>query len=1152
MPEIQRQATRMDCRGLDLVHPIDRMPPGSFPQLTNCRVVEEGRIESRPGYSQYENVAAHSMRRLNDPDLSFAANGYTNVVGSGTSLLAGPKGSLVSVDTGYSGNPLSLLSFRPDQSPEAWMYVYDQNKNSKVRPDGAVQPIGIPPPASGPTAAAEYGPPAMVDISTGQAVGAFAGSGTSSITLVDRAGGLAPTIVSIRYNSGTTGWCTIQPNNTAGIYPGGRMMVRLNNGGGNAENVLVREIHAPIIATTIAGVVYDSGTTGLCSMVLTNSPAGLARNSLIQLSSGSEIVRVLAVILSPDGATYSIRCSTTGAHAAAENVTGILSWYCYTVNTHAAAEAIADKCVYATVASISVSATSPTALVSMQLLGNIDASKAGGRPIEIANDYMHLSFWATNAPGIVQMDVFLDVDPQTTTLTPGAGGAFGNNYYQFTLLPAQIFGLGVPTAGAWQELVIPLSQAVRVGDDPTQTLSNIKAIKIQLTLTVKTDFAFDWWYLFGTYGPTIQPNSPVGMSYESRNRNSGTGAASVPGPPLQYQLFPLREQVLVTPQPNALSYVDSLDIYRFGGAVSDFTYIGTVANNNGTPNVYSDNLPDTSIEASPQADTTLIQPWPLLDLPWTGTVNVVGTRVTLASGTNFKTSLLSASVILINGVAYQVYGQPDSTTTLNLFLNAGVQTGATYLIASPTLAGQPLPLVFGPLEGPLSPVAFGLGDPVSGGTLYYSNSADLDSSSDKNTVECASPSEPLIGGATWNGLVVTGSRENLYLVRYSYMQTLGIPGQNTFQYSKLPAPTGMWSRWACCTGPDGVYLLGRDGIYRVTDQGAVSITDSFLYPLFPHDGQTASGGYGYLAVDMNNLAALRLSSADESIYFDYADTSGAKRTLRWEVEAPGRPGRWFAHSYADSVVGHYAVEPSASAPNDQQLYLLGAGIFQAGGNTDNGAALTASFLPPASDGGDERSQKLYPDAMVQADGTGTLSITPYYDNAQVAATAASATCAGSIQQALVNIASLADLTLHRNITALFSWTGGPAGPRVYAWEPAAYLQPYLSTFLVTQFINLSYPGWKVGFRLYPGLISTAVVTFKIKCQDGRTFTYEIPSTDGQFKVVPMILNHGLKDLAFAFELDGHDTPFAMFSEAFTVQFKGWKDPEFLDLAVYRT
>lgn len=885
MPNIARQTLKMDCKGLDLKSPLDEMPEGFFPYLNNVRVTQEGRLESRPGYTPFNNVALstkvlHSIRRLNDVSKAFAAAGYIYVVGNGTTLWAGTENALTQIDTGYSGDPLSLVNFRPENSPVAYTYVYDENKMTKVRPDGVLKPIGLPPPAQPSLTEAVYGVPALVSIDDGQSTTGWtigAGSSISSITLNDRqgTGGTGDsTIAQIVYDTGSTGWCCIVPSNEANsAWTGARMRVILNSGGGNQETVLVREVHPAIAATTIQDIQYDAGSTGLCSIVLTNSPAGLTRNSLVAFNNGvtTEYVRILAVIDSPDGTTYSIRASTANTFAATNTATGHVSWYTYTSVNHAAAETITSNCVYAHGSAFGGS----SAVSNIARLVSEDASKANNRAIDMANDYMHISLWSTSGDGLTQLRIYIDIDPATTALA----NAFQNNYLVWTLTQSQAVGA---VGSSWNELLLPLSEATRAGNDPSTNLSNIKAIKLEWVQTKVGDIAFDWWYLFGTYGPTILPNAPTGYLYETRFRDSTTGAASVPGPPTRYDVFPLREEVLVTPRTSALSAVDSCDVYRQGGTLSDFTFDGTVVNNNGSPNVFADVYSDNPIAANPVADLTQLQPWPIVDVTWSGTVNVVGTTVTQASGTQFNTALVSGTVILINGVAYQTYGQPWDATHLEITKSGGVQTGVPFLIASPILAGQALPFAFGPLEGPFTPVVFAIGDPKNAGTLYFCNAANLDGASDANTLEVCEPSEPLISGAVWNGLVFVGSRDNIYLVRYTYLLTPGSSGPGAFQAQRIPSPSGMWSRWTCCAGPDGVYFLGRDGIYRANESGVVCVSD-MLYPLFPHDGQNLPAGFnvnGVPAPNMNTNGVIlpggggvaqymRLTACDNDIYFDY-------------------------------------------------------------------------------------------------------------------------------------------------------------------------------------------------------------------------------------------------------------------------------------------
>ena len=871
MPEVIRGPVRMVCGGIDLVHPVDRMPESRFPYIINGRVVEEGRIESRPGYTTFSNLGSgfHSIRRLNDEDSSIAGGGYIYLVGGGADLYAGDEAALVVIDTGYSGDPLSLVTFRPEQSSESWMYVYDRTRMRKVSVGQTVRPIGVEPPLA--PLGADYWRPASVDIQTCQ--GGTAGwiaSGAAGAAANSNRVTTGTTIGTILYNGppptviGTTNnWCVINPS-TAGdlAWAGERMKVTLDSGGANQEEVFVREIHPAVNCGSIDSILYDAGATGLCSVVFTQSPPLLARNSMLQLN--AEVVRVLAVVPSPDGNSYSIRCLTTGTHAAGEAVTGLVSWYVFTENTHAAGETITSNYISSAIAA----PAGATTIAALSKLAAIDAGRADNqaRPISIADDYLHISFFASAPQNIISLKLRLDVDAQTAALVD----AFTRNYFEWTIAPDQINNTDQtvsPTGGVWTEIIVPLSSSTRFGGDPARSLANIMAVQVEVAMTSNlTNIGFDWWYLHGTYGPDVPLNSPTGLVYITRFREDETGAASVPGQPSRYELFPLREGIIVTPDPIAATTPSGalIDIYRQGGGLPNPTYVGTIPATSIGENYLIDELPDSSVAANPQADFTQLQPWPILDYPWAGFVNTSGTTVTWVSGSQFNLNLLSNMVIKINGTAYQTYGQPSSATRLELFKSAGTQINVPFEVESPTLAAQPLPYAF-MLEGPFLPVVFGLGDPKNPGTLYYTNPGNLDGASDENTLELAPPGEPLISGESWNGLALVGSRDNKFLVRYSYRG----PGEPPFQFSRLPSLSGMWSRWACCRGLDGIYSLGRDGIYRTTEQGDVSVTDQTLYPMFPHDGEPAKTVRDVAPVDMTQLTRLRLTAADQDIYFDY-------------------------------------------------------------------------------------------------------------------------------------------------------------------------------------------------------------------------------------------------------------------------------------------
>lgn len=275
-------------------------------------------------------------------------------------------------------------------------------------------------------------------------------------------------------------------------------------------------------------------------------------------------------------------------------------------------------------------------------------------------------------------------------------------------------------------------------------------------------------------------------------------------------------------------------------------------------------------------------------------------------------------------------------------------------------------------------------------------------------------------------------------------------------------------------------------------------------------------------------------------------------TLRFEIPKK----RWFQHTYADPVLLHYLDETQLGSVDNLQLLMTSSTqglIYRSGGDNDNNIPITSTVTTPAMDGGDDRIQKLYVDVMSDVDNLGSITATAQFNNQTVNGPAFTLALTGSRVQLLQNISSLSDLNLYRNITMSYQWTGGPDGPRIYVCEPSGYAQPYISTFFVTQFINLAFPGWKHHRRLYAGYISNTPILFTIKTQDGRTYgPYTLPSTGGQFKIVPIMLDQNIKDLAFAYQIDGGGNNFALFPETWTIEIKEWTEPNYIPLSVFKT
>jgi hypothetical protein len=66
-------------------------------------------------------AALHTIRRLNDSTPNGPANGYVLMTGVNTTLFS----STAVVAIGLSGNPVSMIPFRPNSSVQPWMYVGD-------------------------------------------------------------------------------------------------------------------------------------------------------------------------------------------------------------------------------------------------------------------------------------------------------------------------------------------------------------------------------------------------------------------------------------------------------------------------------------------------------------------------------------------------------------------------------------------------------------------------------------------------------------------------------------------------------------------------------------------------------------------------------------------------------------------------------------------------------------------------------------------------------------------------------------------------------------------------------------------------------------------------------------------------------------------
>src|SRR5205823_1347562 len=148
-------------------------------------------------------------------------------------------------------------------------------------------------------------------------------------------------------------------------------------------------------------------------------------------------------------------------------------------------------------------------------------------------------------------------------------------------------------------------------------------------------------------------------------------------------------------------------------------------------------------------------------------------------------------------------------------------------------------------------------------------------------------------------------------------------------------------RWFFCSGGGFMFWGDRDGIYRSQGGEAESLTDQDLYLLFPHSGVAGTavdlGSVVFTPPDFSQTSALRLSYADQHLFFDYIDTNGAKQTLVYSLVS----GFWSLDSYVVPARIHYGEE----GPSVHSILLGGddGNIWQLSGATDGGTAFTSEL-----------------------------------------------------------------------------------------------------------------------------------------------------------------------------------------------------------------
>lgn len=1147
-----KQTERFAFGGMKTNSSPDSMPPGKYPFARNIRAYTDNSIRTRPGQTQratgahtVTDIRAYTVLGTDDLPriLNRDANDQIRLDNIGT------QGTLAG---GGVSPGAAMIPFRPNQSPNPYMYIangFDYQKfSAPVANVSTPSKVGIAEPQTAPDAMlfgfsqgvfwSNVLHPAWV-------AGGTAGATATGNRLSDTCGVVLPD--PSPFNSG--GYMNSIQVGAAVKYQK-LMPIELRNN----VTVVVQDVFPPLVtAIAISAIYYFTGSTGRCiivpsntglqssegvadSIYLQNSLASLRRGSLIKIA--SEIVYVWSITIGPDG-TIAIETSTTGAHTTADTITGVPAIQTLGGSPVAGNSITALDETYAVTAGVGTE-TTPAAFVSNAFIGPF------GRPFQ-ADDYITLGIFVDNLPNLNEVKFLIDV----------GDGTFTQDFYYYTIRPSDITsavannatqlanlqtvtqralidterGIGFnnqiqtsaaaqlyPGSSQWTQIVFPISQLTRVGNDQTKSLQNINKVQFLWNAAATINVATSEPLVFAGHSPDV---GDIGAPYRYRvrARSSVTGVRSNPSPATRYGVSPRRTSIAVTlPSAAYDSQIDTWDIFRYGGSVTSWRFIGQTASTNTS---FEDNYSDAAAQAGEALDFDNFEPWPSIDVPFNGTLTTLTGTVAVVSTTNPNiTRYLPGTLIRIasqnassGANVYTLRTRPTLISSTNYLLQflESANTGASLLfqIPEPILARQFLPYMWGPDAGG---TIFACGDPLRAGTLYFAKNNNPDSAPDSYNIEITPPSEPLLGGEEIDGLAFVASSNRWWAL---YPQ----PDNPTQRYAvvKQPFIRGLAAPYAHCNDGRSIYWVAEDGVYSSL-QG--SLTDADLYNLFPHDavkGETIT----YLTAtltppDYSRAGTFRLAFNNGYLYFSYQDSSGAYvnlvcylATMAWSVDAYAIPVSVFysleqqagtvltnTTLYDDLLMGNTGGQIATASDLADDINAGGASVF----------GIPCVLGTHEDSGGDVRAPKQWGDLFLDATPAATGGIVPSLVALKtlVATLPAVPTAAIRTRQPL-SVSSVGPVIsefLGIQLTWTDDFTSQSVPTILYIWEPSFVVQPARDIEWFTFGTSFGLQGYMHIREIAVAWVSTAPITLTVTSYDGQSpAPIVIPSSGGAYKKV---------------------------------------------------
>lgn len=594
--------------------------------------------------------------------------------------------------------------------------------------------------------------------------------------------------------------------------------------------------------------------------------------------------------------------------------------------------------------------------------------------------------------------------------------------------------------------------------------------------------------------------------------------------------------------------VNIWDVYRYGGSVTSYRYIGS-----GLPGTnFTDKYFDDTAKAGQPLPAQNYEPWPSVDVPWSVTagggisITVTGSQIVVSGYSAWPATIdrwLPGTLLLLSGqTAYTLRNRPTQLSATSYLFDCqeaiGSMSPTTLSVAEPNVARQFAQYVWGP---DANGYFFAVGDSLRPGVIYFATPNAPDITASTNTNEPSTPSELLLNGAILDGLSFVASSDRWWAMYPAFSSGAVFEPFQKNVGRGLAAPRGI------CSDKINIYFVAKDGICATGGAGFQSLTDDDLYLLFPHEDvqgvNITRNGVTYYAPDYSRAATFRLTHNNGWLKFYYQDSTGTPRTLICFLKTKA----WSQDQYANPIISETAlVQPEGTLTSSQNENYGLAVLSDNAGNVyqpsltagDDGADISAVLAPFEWSGDPFRNSGLWEDFYLDLiPVSGMTAQLCMFGQPQASIPATVIAASGSRQ--LVEV-SVPDGSLNRFLGLQLNWTDAPGSSFTVLYTWRSFSDPDSVLSWQTRALTFGMRGYIQCGRMEAAYSSTATIKISFTAFDGTSAgDMTLPSTNGVIQKILLTPTFN-KAQMFTFSASS-SAPFQLFPKEFLLWVKQWGD-----------